>query len=340
MKKRPVKRRKPPLISHHSKTGKRLHRRHTSYPLLVLVVAIVGVFMIGLTLQVKADDVAVSAVVDGPPPSAPATILSPSDNARFSSTPITVSGTCPAGGGNMVKLYRNNLFSGAVLCAFGGTFQLQTDLFAGSNTLIARIFNAANVEGPTSPGVAVYYDAPPDEIPSPGSTGSSGNGSPSADGIQLIIKADNLYKGYYTGDSIEWRLEALGGTPPYAFTVDWGDNTTSTISRKEAGEFIIKHIYDKPGAANGSYVIQIHGSDSTGETTFLQLMVIVHDKDNIAYAAPGFGLTGETPPLNLPFHLSYIWPAYAITLLTVGSFWLGGHRRLLHLKIPLKIHKV
>jgi len=60
--------------------------------------------------------------------------------------PGHVKGICPAR--FMVKIYRNDVFSGGILCAMDNTFQLQTDLFVGSNILKARVFNAVGDEGP------------------------------------------------------------------------------------------------------------------------------------------------------------------------------------------------
>jgi len=343
-KKSTAKKRHKALLSHHSTTGKRLPKEYTAYPLLVFILLLVGVFMAGLTFTAQASNVSVNAYVDGPPPTVAATITSPTSGTRYNAVPVTVSGTCDPG--FIVKLYRNDVFSGAVFCPQDGNFSLQSDLFDGSNTLSARIFNALDTEGPTSPTVTVYYDKPVTPIPPPPATTpgveTPGQTSPSTPVSfvkipKMTLNAENLYKGYYTGDTVVWPLEVSGGVPPYAFTVDWGDGKTTTLSRKDAGAFSIKHVYEKEGGYKASYPIKIVGSDSSEDSTFLQLAVIIRDKSKSSNAIPGIASTNAEPPLHIP--MQYIWPSYGVTLLMVGSFWLGGQRQLLRLKPRIRGHK-
>jgi len=333
-----TKKRQQALFSHHSTTGKRLPREYTAYPLLIFVLLLIGVLMAGLTFSAQASNVSVSAYVDGPPPTLPATVTSPTADTRYTAVPETVSGTCDPG--FIVKLYRNNVFSGAVFCQADGTFSLQTDLFNGANTLQARIFNALEAEGPASPPVTVYYDKPivlppppsnPGETPVQTPTETPANSESPASAVipKMTLTAENLYKGYFTGDTVEWPLEIHGGTAPYAFTVDWGDGTSTTLSRKDEGAFTVKHVYTKAGGYKGSYAIKIVGSDSNQDSTFLQLAVIIRDHSKGSNAIPGIASTTE-PPIHIPMH--YIWPTYGVTLLMVSSFWLGQWQGLGRLK--------
>lgn len=325
-------------LSHSSYTGKRLPKQHTSYPFLMFLLLCLGVFMYGLSLTAHAADVSVTASTDGPPPPSPAVITSPSENDRFTSLPTTVKGTCPAT--FLVKLYRNNVFSGAALCAADNTFQIQTDLFEGPNDLQARIFNGINEEGPTSPAIRVYYDKPAVPVTTPDSTISIANptsqATPSTSSLPpLIIKADNLLKGYYIGDEISWPLDIVGGKEPYALSIDWGDGNTSIFSRKQSGEFSIHHIYSAPGPKQDSYIIKLVASDVNDNKTYLQLTVIIHDRSNVASAIPGSttGLTnGKT---GLP-SLKMLWPVYGVTTLMAISFWLGQQGVLTTPRLRLK----
>jgi hypothetical protein len=322
-------------LSHTSYTGKRLPKQHTSYPILIFLLLCLGVFMYGLSLTAQAANVSVTATADGPPPPGPAVITSPSENDRFSAVPITVKGTCPAR--FLVKLNRNNVFSGAALCATDNTFQIETDLFEGPNDLQARIFNAVDEEGPTSPAIRVYYDKPPAPVtpssPTPISNPVSEPSPPSKALPPLIIKADNLLKGYYIGDEINWPLDITGGNAPYALSIDWGDGNSSIFSRKQSGEFSIHHIYSMPGPKQDSYVIKLVATDVDGNKTYLQLMVIVHDKSNVAVAT-----LGSTNKDGLS-SLRIFWPVYSVTLLMAVSFWLGQRREYLRLKPNLRTHK-
>lgn len=349
MKKTRAKSKQPKLISHHSNTGKRLPKQYTSYPLLIFILLLVGVFMAGLTFKARASDISVHAFIQAPLPTIPATIVTPIDGAHLSDSLTTINGSCEAT--DMVKLYRNDNFSGAVLCAADGTFQIQTALFVGANDLHARIFNVTYDEGPQSPIVRVYYD--PSSAPGvPASTGDNtpvqttpSNSTPEYRAAapvvepQFMINSDNFYKGYVVGDTIEWQLNAFGGTPPYALSVNWGDGETTIVSRKDAGIFTVKHVYKKAGGYKGSYAIKITASDANDTSTFLQLMVIIQDKSASSHATPGIAsIEGLPPTINLPFDMQYFWPAYGVTFLMAASFWLGQRRTLVTLRPRRKQH--
>src|SRR5690606_8172348 len=113
----------------------------------------------------QAEDVVVTAVVQAGsiPPAAPV-ILSPPGESVLTTVPVPVSGTCPPG--FIIKLFRNDVFSGSALCSAEGTFLISTDLLVGKNVLVARVFNAANNEGPRSADHVLYY-APPGAVVPP-----------------------------------------------------------------------------------------------------------------------------------------------------------------------------
>ena len=333
---------KPGLISHHKHTGKLLPHKHTSYPLLALILVIAGIFMFGFSSKVRAYDVDVSAIVPGPPPTVPATILLPVNGQTINTTPTTVSGTCQAG--DLVKLYRNDIFSGAALCNAGGSFAINTDLFIGINVLNAKVFNLTYVEGPTSPLVTVTYTipSPPPKPPSPSDGGSkvtpsTPNSSASEPGTQYMIQAENLFKGYYTGDTVVWPLVAIGGQAPYNFDVNWGDGQTSAVVVKESGPFTISHTYKSPGAYKGSYLIKVVGTDTLGAKTYMQLVVIIRDKARSAFAIPATTKTGAVAEPFLLKSYKILVPIYTITVLLVLAFWAehAGHFRPLK---PFKPH--
>ncbi|MCW1908513.1 MAG: PKD domain-containing protein [Candidatus Saccharibacteria bacterium] len=332
MKKRKKKSTKPSLFSHHKHTGRRLAHKHTSYPAVMMVILLVIFVVAGLTFKANAANVAVNAFVNGPPPSGPATITAPLDGDVFTTAPITVSGTCPIGGGNMVKIYRNGVFSGAVLCSLSGTFTLQSDLFSGANLLESKVFNAIDVEGPTSTPITVTYNPPPPP-PTPPSPPEPAivtptNSDDQDPATQMVLKTENFYKGYFTGDTITWELELIGGKAPYALTIDWGDGGLSTVSRKTTGKFKVSHKYELPGVLQGSYPIKITATDADGGSTFLQLMVIVSEKDQVTAVVPGTSGNIEVPPFNLPLNFRVAMPIYLGLLLLVTSFWLGERQEL------------
>jgi hypothetical protein len=344
MKKRPAKKFKRTLFAHHRHTGKVLHRRHTSYALLAFLLLAIGMLLCTASIAAYADppppiphDYTVHASVKGIPP-AQAVILSPIDGSTVDAVPIIVSGTCEPGA--MIKLYRNNLFSGAVMCAGDGTFEIQTDLFVGPNELIARSFNATDDEGAPSDPVIVTYtppptppSAPPTE-PSPPSAPTtqpapivSRRATPET-GNPLVIKAENDYRGFNVGEIVEWELEISGGRAPYAVVVDWGDGKRDVISRATAGRFTAEHVYAQAGGFRGSYAVKVTASDARGVTSMIQLMVIVNSKDVSALGSSAPSLSDRIQPTL------FSWSAYAILLLMLLCFWLGERRELDILRLP------
>ena len=338
--KKPLKR---SLLVHHRHTGKFLPRQHTSYPLVALLLVLFGVFLGGLTMRTYADptdpishDFTVNASVKGDPPTTSAVIASPLDGSSTAAVPITVNGTCEAGA--MIKVYRNNVFSAAVLCAVDSTFSLQSDLFEGVNTLVARSFNTVDDEGPASAPVSITYNAPPPPAPATGSGGASqaagSSTTPSKAAVNTdtpvkpLIKAENDYKGFGVGETVEWQVEIVGGAGPYAVSVDWGDGQKQLISRAGQGAFTISHVYTKVGGYKGSVPIKVSLSDTNGETAFIQLMVIITDKNPVS-SMLNLGGTNATPEKkSIMSSLLLSWSTYSVAAVVVFSFWLGELRQL------------
>ena len=298
-------------LIHRKHTAKLLHRRHTSYPLLAFLLLSIGVLLTAMTLQAKAATVTVTGVNLGDPPTTPAVITSPIDGDRFTDDSIVVSGTCP--GGFYVKLLRNNVFSGSVLCAVDDTFTISTSLFAGRNDLEARIYNIANNEGPRSGEITVYYDTP-DEEPTP--TEPSGS--------VFYLATEYFYKAAYTGQEISWDFDIFGGKAPFDATVSWGDGTTSTHSAN-GRKLTIKHTYNSLDDERQHFVIKITLKDANSKATSLQLIAIMNEPNMIggALAQPQTPSPGSAASNSL---LRYVWSAYALVVLMGISFWLGERR--------------
>jgi len=295
------------------------------WPIIVFVLLCIGVLLVGWTLQAVADDLTVTAQVHAPLPSGPAVIISPANGTHFSTAPISVSGTCPLD--TYVKIYRNDFFSGTAICSASGTFQLNIDLFPGTNHLQARVFNITDDEGPPSNIVTVYYDVP--QQPTNPTAAPPNQVTPSSPPIvpPFVIHTDYNYRGYKVGQTIEWTFETSGGSTPYAINIDWGDGSNTVISQKEAGKLAASHRYKAigPGAKN-SYTVKVTGSDSAGRHAYLQLFLVVN---------PGLpsivANTLPSPHINDKW-LLLAWPAYLVLLLMVTSFWLGEREELIVLR--------
>jgi hypothetical protein len=305
-------------LVHHSHSGRLVHRRHTHYPIVIFLMLLTGVLLFAMTAVTRAADIQVRATVLGQPPPYAAAITKPVNGQRFSSIPIDVEGTCPPS--SVVKIYRNDVFSGSALCSATNDFALQIDLFEGKNTLVARVFNYAEVEGPESDPVEVYYDKPVQAPPKP----VPGSKTPIA---QLFLDTGTLYRGFLVGEEITWPAEIGGGVPPYALSVDWGDGSSDVISLSKAGKFDLKHTYATTGGYKGSYIVILKASDSQGGKAYLQFVIVVNDKKN----ATSTFTTGDDEDLlgfwqNLYNKFLLMWPLYLVALLMLFSFWLGERR--------------
>lgn len=300
------------------------------YPLVVFLLLCTGVYLLACSFGVSADDVLVTAAIKAPPISSPAIITSPSSGAHFSAVPITVSGSCPPNAA-YIELFRNGFMSGSAICSSSSTFEVQTDLFAGTNELTAHSFNSTDDEGPVSAPVSVVYDVPQSPTPTQGpSTGSPSTSKPKLTGSPLTLKTAFVYKGYYVNQPVDWPLEIDGGTPPYAFNVNWGDGSNNVISRKAGGQFNIQHTYTKPGGYKGSYKITVQASDTNSNYAYLEFFVIVNAKSQ-----DFVGSIYNKPPPNLNGLRDLLWvawPAYVTVFLMVITFKLGERQELLILR--------
>ena len=328
-------------LSHRRHSGRRLPHSHTSYPALAMLLLVVGV-LLGNTSHLASaatitgsGDYVVTAAYLGPPPATAATIASPTDGSHVSAAPITVSGSCPAD--TYVTLTRNGVNSGSAICGPLNTYSIQTDLFSGSNALITHVYSKFNVAGPNSNQVIVTYDVPINTPPAANSTpaqvgtGNAGFTQPSNQpGLPLLLKSNFQYVGHSLGQPVSYQFEIIGGTAPYAVSLNWGDGTTSTYSYKNSGPFSVSHTYSKASQYQNSYKIMVTGGDASGAQTFLQALAIVNDRPTVPLASthgsgnqPGVGFSQQLQNL-----MKYIWPTYGVILLMFATFWLGELREL------------
>jgi hypothetical protein len=295
-------------LSHIDHSGRLRPHEHTSYVPLGILLLIVGVVLAAYSVSAaspppESGSVGLTGEMPGPPPSTAATISKPTDGQRFGTSPITVSGTCPKD--TLVELFKNDIFAGSTFCSKTGTYTLDIDLLFGKNILIARVYDALNQSGPDSNAVTVFYDALPPE---------SGPLSPlDFIGAQLVLNTDAVYRGVFPQKSLNVPISILGGTPPYALNVQWGDSTNKLVSRHDNIPFDVDHAYSKPG----TYQIALQASDTVGRVAFLSVAAIVNGQPA---AAPA---TASASPVN---QLLLLWPLYVSAIAAVVSFWLGERR--------------
>jgi hypothetical protein len=296
-------------LSHHHHSGVLRPHEHTSYLPLGLILLGVGFILIAYTASAaspgpESGSIGLSGVMPGKAPTVAATIRQPINGQRFSSTPITVSGTCPAD--TLVELFKNDIFAGSTPCLAGGTYTLETDLLIGQNILIARVYDSLNQPGPDSNAVTVFYDALPAQ---------AGALTPlDFGGDQLLLNTDAVFRGVFPDKEMSVPIDILGGSPPYAINIQWGDSTNKVIPRNDNVTFRANHIYKKPG----TYQVSIQGTDASGRVAFLTVASIVNGQPAIATTTQSAASTTNK--------LLVLWPLYASAFAVVVSFWLGERR--------------
>ena len=296
-------------LSHHDNSGRLRPHEHTSYIPLLFLLLVVGAVLTFYSVTSaaspppEASSIGLTGVVPGSPPTTPAVITSPTDQQHFTSSPISVSGTCPAN--TLVEIFKNDIFAGSTTCN-AGAFKLQIDLLFGKNILMAKVFDALNQAGPDSNKVSVFYDVLAPQ-PSPITLFNFG-------GSQLLLNTDAVYRGIFPNQEFTMPIDILGGTPPYAINVQWGDANNKVVPRPDNTSFRVAHAYTKAG----TYQISIQATDTVGRVAFLGVAAIVNGQPSTLAAATSSGST--------PNQLLLLWPVYTSAIAIVISFWLGERR--------------
>ena len=254
----------------------------------------------------QANSVSLSGTMPGPAPKIAATIVSPIEGQHIGTTPVTISGTCPSG--TLVELYKNDIFAGSTVCNADGRYSLDVDLLIGKNTLVSRVYDNLNQPGPDSQPITVYYDALPPQ--------SAALAPLNFGGAPLLLNTDAVYRGVFPGQALNIPIDILGGTPPYAVNIQWGDSTNKVIPRNDNITFTAGHTYRSPG----TYQITLQASDSQGRVAFLTVAAIVNGQRSIAATNAAYNNPSVVSKLLI------LWPLYTSLIAIVISFWLGERR--------------
>jgi hypothetical protein len=297
----------------HKHTGRIATHRHTSYAGLFFVLLVMSALLLGVSVSAVAappatnpqsGSVGLTGIVRGPAPKTAAQILTPKTGTRTSTTPITVSGTCPQN--SFVSVSKNNSFGGVVQCGDDGTFSLLVDLFAGLNSLVAKVSDALGQYGPDSNPVTIFYDSP--VLSQPG--GSVGR--------QMILEMTTTVAATNPGQPIDRTVTLVGGVGPYAVSWDFGDGQTALQSAASEGDLTQTHKYDR----SGTYTVIVKVTDSARNSAFMQFVTIVNGVAQAVGSNKGSGLGA------LPGTLLTAWPLWLLAVLMVFFFWLGERREL------------
>lgn len=299
-------------ISPHQHSGKLKPHEHTSYGLLAALLLIAGFPLSFYTVEAatpytgpESGAIGLTGVVPGKPPTTAAKITGPPTGQHFSTSPATVTGTCPEN--TLVELFKNDIFTGSTVCTNSGSFTIDIDLLFGINRIIARVYDALNQAGPDSNEVALYYDVLPEQ--------SSAINSLDFGGPQMLLNTDAVFRGAFPSQEMTVPIDIIGGTPPYAINIQWGDANNKVVSRPDNTTFSVTHAYQKAG----TYQITIQGSDGNGRVAFLTVASIINGQPDVATTTA----TASTDTLS---KLILLWPLYTSSVAILVSFWLGERR--------------
>lgn len=278
----------------------------------ILAACLVVLVLVAMPLQANAQtseagSVGLEGIIPTDPPTVGATITVPTNGQTFTSLPVTVRGLCP--GDLLVKIFKNNIFSGSAQCQ-DGSYEVIIDLFSGLNDLVARVYDTLDQAGPDSNIVSVRYDDANFVVLAP----------------RLTLTSDFAKKGANPNEELLWPIILTGGTGPYAISVDWGDgDAPELISQENPGTIDLKHIYK----SSGIYRILIKATDKNGETAYLQLV-------GVANGEPGQSATGDENVRTVYVVSVLWWPAAVAIPLIVATFWLGRRHELYVLRKRLE----
>lgn len=245
-----------------------------------------------------------SATKTQDPPTTAATITTPGNGASFGNSPITVSGICT--NNLLVQVYNNGVMVGAVMCT-NNSFSLEASLFAGANEFTAIMYDDLEQAGPISNIVNVTYT----------------DANIGAFGQLITLTSSYGRRAASTNSELTWPLQLTGGTGPYAFSLDWGDSSSTELkSQSLAGLVTIAHMYKKAGI----YQVNVKATDVNGVSAFLQVVAVSSGKVDSAAAGAGDGTNGGAPKTTV------LWaPAAVSVALLVPTFWLGRMSQLVSL---------
>lgn len=289
--------------------------KRSIYALIVLMISLIVMSSVSGIASAAVENpqtggVGLQGTISAPPPTQAATISSPANGAVFTSLPITVRGLCP--NGLLVKIFKNNVFSGSVPCE-NGSYSIQMDLFSSRNDLVARVYDSLDQAGPDSNTVSVTF-----------------NDSTSRPNVAARVSLTSNYarRGANPNEILLWPLVISGGTSPYAISVDWGDSTAADVyTVTTPGDFNIKHKFEQAG----SYRVLIKAADKDGAIAYLQVTAIGNGEVKQSSVAGATADKSSTPGKTV-----ILWQPAAIAIpLIITTFWLGKKYEIKRVKTRL-----
>lgn len=257
-----------PLFHHHKHTGKLIHHRHTSYPVLLALMVIVGGLIFLTDRVAKADDLIVTATVPAPIPVGTPVFTAPDEGTVTDTDSVNFAGTCPIiTPAVIIALHDGSTLLGSGLCQNDGTFAVTASLTSGTHTIIATVVTITGDNGESSTPLHITYTPPP--VPVTPSTPSSparphtpaNTNTPSDVSIApLDIISEKPFIAFKSNLKAEWRGRFAGGVPPYVVTINWGDGKSDIYNVSGNDLQVFTHQYRQ----NRLYAFSITVQDNSG----------------------------------------------------------------------------
>jgi hypothetical protein len=201
-------------ISTNEHSGKLRPHEHTSYLPLAILIFIVGLLLALFSLKPNANaatpytgpeagSIGLTGAMPAKPPQTAATITKPGNGQHFSSTPITVSGTCPK---DTLWRYIRMIFLPVQHHVKQRRIFSRDRFLFGQNSLKAQVYDVLNQAGPESNTVTVFYDV---SFPVAAPTSFF-----DFSGAQLILIHRRCLPRELSGTALNVPITIIGGTPP------------------------------------------------------------------------------------------------------------------------------
>jgi hypothetical protein len=152
---------------------------------------------------------------------------------------------------------------------------------------------------------------------------------------QLLVRADYHYQVHLGYQAADVSVGIIGGTLPYAVAADWGDGTTTKLTRSDSSPFTIGHTYPTPPGPNKDYTVLVKATDAKGEAALVQLAIVVKGNGIVLLASNS---TASAILDGLHHWLWLIWPAYVIVVLMAVGYYLGEREEYRHLLAKKRVH--
>lgn len=342
-------------IAPHPHTGRSVHRKYTSHGVLIVALILTGVLLFSNLGALRAYGISsgasrsITVNIAGAPPSVGADITFPTNLSITKSSQIRVAGNCESS--TLVATYRDGEFAGSSMCANDGTYETTIQLRSGYNVLQSQNYDALNQPGPVTAQVSIFYEevtaavAQKQEVPPIATTSSdikvisdtvhvpdpapAPAPQPSinpcfdtanklnSDSETPIITTNCVIRGISTGETTSVPIQVSGGQPPYALSINWGDDLTDLRTVLDSEFHLYEHTYTTPGI----HSMSLKTTDSQNTSSFLQTVVQVNDESSpVTGATSFFG--------SISSSLNAIWteapvPLYWAAVTLVAGFWIG-----------------